>query len=247
MIVSREFAETYWGGVQEALGRTVTRVTSTEHVELQVTGVAGDVSEAEQSQAWTETKTWYLPLSMGTDYDASGITIAVRGGDAQLPAVLRAIVRELDPNLAPFAMMSMTDRLAETYSRERFSGFLFALFAVTACVIAVTGLYSALNFVTALRRREFGLRVALGASPRRVAAGVLRGSVLTGGLGLLAGLPLLATLVTLLDSFFHGVSFGQAGAVVWPAALLWTAAAMAAWLPALRAARAVPMRALRDE
>jgi ABC-type antimicrobial peptide transport system permease subunit len=144
-------------------------------------------------------------------------------------------------------MMSMTDRLAETYSRERFSGFLFALFAVTACVIAVTGLYSALNFVTALRRREFGLRVALGASPRRVAAGVLRGSVLTGGLGLLAGLPLLATLVTLLDSFFHGVSFGQAGAVVWPAALLWTAAAMAAWLPALRAARAVPMRALRDE
>lgn len=247
VIVSREFAEAYWGGIQEALGRTFTRMTTAERLELRIIGVAGDVSEAEQAQDWTVTRAWYLPLAMGTDYDASGITVAVRGGDAQLPATLREIVRELDPNLAPFAMMSMTARLAETYSRESFSRFLFALFGITACAIAVTGLYSALNFVTALRRREFGVRVALGASPRRVAAGVLRGSLLTGALGLFAGLPLLAMLVALLDSYFYGVSVGEAGAVVWPAALLWTAAAIAAGLPALRAARAEPMQALRDE
>ncbi|HUO82770.1 MAG TPA: ADOP family duplicated permease [Gammaproteobacteria bacterium] len=247
VIVSREFAEAYWGGIQEALGRTLSRVTGERRLELQIIGVAGDVSEAEQSQDWTETRTWYLPLSMGTDYDASAITIAVRGGHAQLPAAVRSLVQELDPDLAPFALMSMSDRLAETYSRERFSRFLFALFAVTACVIAVTGLYSALNFVTLLRRREFGLRVALGASPRTVAAGVLRGSLLTGGLGLIAGLPLLALLLVLLDSYFYGVSFGETSAVLWPAALLWAAAAVAASLPALRAARVEPAVALRDE
>jgi ABC-type antimicrobial peptide transport system permease subunit len=209
--------------------------------------VAGDVIEAEQSRDWTVTTAWYLPLSMGTDYDFNSITIAVRGGEAQLPATLRAVIRELDPDLAPFAMMSMADRLAETYSRERFSRFLFALFGMTACVIAVTGLYSALSFVTALRRREFGVRLALGAAPGRIAADVLRNSVLTGGVGLLAGLPLLATLVAMLGSYFYGVSLGDARAVIWPALSLWIAAVTAAWLPARRAAKTDPMVALKWE
>lgn len=247
VIISREFAEHYWGGPQEALGRTFTRRVRGEDVELAVVGVVGDVSEAEQAENWTVTRAWYLPLAMGTDYDFSRITIAVHGGNAQLPRQLRDAVRELDPALAPFAMMAMTERLAETYSRERFSRFLFALFGITACVIAVIGLFSALHFVTTLRRREFGVRVALGASPARVAAGVLRDSVLVGGTGLLAGLPLLAALIVLLESYFEGVNVEEMGVLLVPAAVLCVAAVLSALLPALRAATVEPMQALREE
>lgn len=247
VMISREFAERYWGGVQEAVGRTFMRHVRGENVALTVVGVVGDVREAEQAQNWTVTRAWYLPLSMGTDYDFGGITIAVRGGGVQLLRLLRDTVRELDPGLAPFAMMAMTERLAETYSRERFSRFLFALFGVTACVIAVIGLFSALHFVTALRRREFGVRIALGASPVRVATTVLRDSVVVGIAGLLAGLPLLAALIVLLESYFEGVRVEEAGMLIVPAAVLCIAAVFSALLPALRAARIEPMQVLREE
>ena len=247
VVISREFAERYWGTPQDAIGRTFTRRTRSGLTELTVLGVVGDVAEAEQSRDWTTTRAWYLPLSAGTDYDFGRVTFLVRGGGADLPSRLRELVREVDPGLAPFSLMSMTDRLAETYSRERFSRFLFALFGLTACVIALVGLFSAQQFVTLLRRRELGLRAALGASATRIATSVVRDAMVVAFIGLVAGLPLLFLLVRLLRSYLPAVQAEGSGSLLLLGIALATATAMAALLPAVRAARIAPMDALRYE
>ena len=140
----------------------------------------------------------------------------------------------------------MSERLADAYGRERWSRFMFGVFGLTACVIAVVGLYSALNFIIALRRREFGVRMALGASAGTVARGVLWQALAIGFVGIVAGVPLLAALVSLLDSYFVAVEGSSAGRVAWLAAALGSLVAMAALPPAFRAARTPPAQALAE-
>lgn len=242
VIISRRFAEQYWDSPDAALGRTLTRVTRAGTVPLTVVGVVGDVSEAEQASAFDVPRAWYLPMSAGTDYDFSAVSFVARGITAS--TALRQVLHTLDPSLALHQLAPMPDRLASTYSRERWSRFMFALFGVTACVIAVVGLYSASSFITALRRREFGVRMALGASSGAIARGVIRQALLVGMIGVAGGVPLLLAAVTLLQSYFAGVAAGAASGVVWMGIALCAIAVVAALPSALSAARVAPMQAL---
>lgn len=248
VIVSREFAEEMWPGV-EAIGKTLTRRTREGPRAYTVLGVVGDVAESEQASGWTVTRAWYLPTLAGTDYDFSGMTLVVHAA-AAAPGFGRQIqeaVWAVDRGLAVSAVMPMPARLAETYSRERFSGFLYGMFGSTALAIALIGLYAALAFLTAARRKELGIRLALGARPRRLVAAIAAGAVRLAALGVAAGLPLAWWLSRRLAENFEGLTAIEPSAFVMPGLALLAASTLAALVPAFTAARVDPMQVLREQ
>ncbi len=139
----------------------------------------------------------------------------------------------------------MEGRLGDALRTPRVIATLLGVFAFLAMLLASVGIYSVVSFTVARRTAELGIRVALGADRRRLIAGaVLRTlAVVSGGIVVGSGLSALAT--PLLGGLLYGVpaldpaSFG--GAIL----LLTTLAALSAWIPARRAARADPVQALR--
>jgi ABC-type antimicrobial peptide transport system permease subunit len=128
------------------------------------------------------------------------------------------------------------------------AGFLLAVtgaFAALAMVLAAIGVYSVMSYGVELRRREIGIRLALGATPRDVLARVLGEGLLVTGLGMLVGLGLAFAATTLFSRLLFGVSPFDAAALASAAAGLLTAAAVACLLPARRASRIEPSAELK--
>jgi ABC-type antimicrobial peptide transport system permease subunit len=136
---------------------------------------------------------------------------------------------------------------ATSLGARRFNLALVTVFAGTALVLALAGIYGVMTYSVTQRRREMGVRVALGANPRDVLAIVLgqglRTTLLGAGIGIVASLGL----TRLLESLLFGVTPTDPVTFVLTIALLLTAAALACYLPARRATGADPMEALRQE
>ena len=177
------------------------------------------------------------------------MAVVVRGdGDpAGLIAPARAAVRDLDP-LVPVYSVDTLDGLVDTaLAGRRFTMVLFSAFGLLALVLTMGGIYGVLAFVTGRRRREIGVRVALGAGARQVRALVLRR-----GMGLVTlGLAVGALVALGSGNLMRGLLFGVPPTDPWTfgtVALLMAMVSLAAcWLPASRASRTEPMVVLREE
>jgi ABC-type antimicrobial peptide transport system permease subunit len=162
-----------------------------------------------------------------------------------LIGVARETVRELSPRYPAFDVRTMASRVAVASTQARLSAWLLALFAGTALVLAVMGLYGVMSFAVAQRTREIGVRIALGASRRNVLTLVVREGVTLAALGIALGMTGAFALSRVLTSLLYGVSTTDPvtyGVVI---GLLAIAALVASWLPARRAARVQPTEALR--
>jgi predicted permease len=177
----------------------------------------------------------------------SGLTVYARtdADPRQVMAALRRQVARVDPNLVIVDMRTLDDQLNQRLVNERMLSFLSSGFALLATLLAIVGLYAVLAFVVARRTREVGIRIALGAAKGGIVALVLREMVLVFAVGLAAGLAAAFGASRYVGSQLFGVApvdpavFGVAtGALV-------TASLMAALVPAWRATRIDPMRALR--
>jgi len=160
---------------------------------------------------------------------------------------IRRQVRSIEPNRAVYELTRVTDALADSDSARRFQTLLLGLFAATALLLAVVGLYGVMTFFVSQRTREIGLRMALGAQPSQILARVLRLAAITTASGMALGL-LGATLLTRqLQDQLYGVSTLDPATFSAVAALLALVAAAAALLPARRAMAVDPIEALRQE
>jgi putative ABC transport system permease protein len=118
---------------------------------------------------------------------------------------------------------------------------------VVALFLAAAGLYAVLSYTVLLRRHEIGVRLAIGARPADIARLVLGQSLRLAVVGLVAGFALVLPLTSVAEFLFVGVSRLDPAAISLPAIVLIAAAVVAAYLPARRAARVDPVRALREE
>jgi ABC-type antimicrobial peptide transport system permease subunit len=177
-----------------------------------------------------------LVLHVRSDADASVV----------LPAV-RAVLRELDPNLPLFDVRTIDEHLQIATFLQRIAASMLAFFGVLGVVLAAVGLYGMVGFNAAQRTREIGLRVALGAERRQVLALILRDAAALVACGLLAGLVLAAIVGRLLASQLTGVSGHDPISFIVTALLLTGVAGTAAAIPAWRAARLSPLVALRRD
>ena len=166
---------------------------------------------------------------------------------AGLQAGIRDAIWQVDKDQPIGAILTMDEQLSKSLTRRRFSVTLLSAFGVVAVSLAAIGLYGVLAFIVAQRRREIGVRMALGAQPRDVIADIMGQGLRLAACGVVAGIVLALAATRLLRSLLFGTSPTDAITFVAVATLLVVIAAAASLVPALRASRVDPLIALRDE
>jgi putative ABC transport system permease protein len=180
----------------------------------------------------------------------TGMTLVVRrsGSDpAQLAPAIRELVRRMDATVPVENVRTMREVVAESVARTTFALLLLGLAGVVAVVIGLVGLYGVISYLVEQRRRELGIRLALGADARRLAGMVLGQSALLAVVGIAGGLVTAIFTTRILQSLLFEVSATDPRVLGSVALLLFGIAMLATWLPARRASRVDPMTALRSE
>jgi putative ABC transport system permease protein len=244
-IVSERIVREYFpGGPQEALGRRVRLWGNNEW--RTVVGVAADVRQRGLDRAVQPMI--YAPFQQ----DRSGFVrfaafVARTATPASVAAAIRAEVRRVAPDLPIESTVTMDEALAASVAQPRFRMVLVVLFATAATLIATGGIYGLMAYAVTQRRREIGVRMALGAARRDVVRLVLTRALRVVVAGLLVGLAGAAGVARVLQTFLFGVTPTDPVAFTVVTVVLLAVGLMAAWLPARRAARIDPWAALRAE
>jgi putative ABC transport system permease protein len=156
-------------------------------------------------------------------------------------------MRELDPDLPIFGLSTMKQVVSESVSQPRFYLLLLGAFAGVALLLAALGVYGVISYAVSQRTRELGIRIALGASERRVVRLVVSAGFSLAVAGVAAGLIASLYLTRLLRTLLFGVPSTDPLTFAIVALLLLTVAALAALIPARRAASVNPVIAMRAE
>ena len=250
MIVSEELAKRAWPG-QDPIGK---RIVCCEGAPddprwKTVVGVAADVrSRGPTVDAGPE---FYLPIDQvppqAWDWIQRSMAVVVRasGSDAaSLATPLRAAVREIDPALPVYGLTTMNDALSGSFAQARFNTLLLTLLGAIGLVLAAVGIYGVVAYFVNLRTHEIGVRVALGAQPRDV----VRLMTWQGARPILVGMAvgILAAISTtrLLQNSVYGVSVTDPVTIAAVAVALGLVGLLATVIPARRATRVDPVRAL---
>jgi predicted permease len=179
----------------------------------------------------------------------AGMFLFVRtGGDPlRLTAAVQRAVLAIDPELPVTQVRTLDARVTESIAAPRFQTTLLALFGALALALAVVGVYGVVAYGVAQRRREMGVRLALGARQSDVLRLVVAGALRPVWLGVALGLAGAAAGARVLGRFAYGTSVREPVTYAAVALLLVAVAAVASWVPARRAARADPVAALRAD
>ncbi len=165
---------------------------------------------------------------------------------ALVPTV-RRIVADLDRTIPLEQISTQLQLLEASITPERIFTYLCSALALLGVLLSCIGLYGLLAFMVTRRTGEIGVRMALGAGPRDIAWPVMRSALWMAACGLLVGVPVALALTRVLRSVLYGVTPHDPIAIVAAVVLVLSVAALAAWIPARRAAKVDPMEALRYE
>jgi predicted permease len=243
IILNQSAAKEFFPG-KNALGQQISNPR--EKLSYQVVGVVADAKYRDmQSPAPASA---YVPIQQDEQSKPS-LTAVVRvaGPQGPLAAAARALAARLAPSIPAPVMIAAGDVLNRSISTERMMAFLAVFFAGCALLVTAIGLYGTLAYATSRRTSEIGIRMALGARRAGVVAMVFGENVLVAAFG--TGIGLIAAILAsrALASFLYETSPRDPSVLVCSVAALAFIASAASVLPALRAARIDPMRALRNE
>jgi predicted permease len=242
IIVNDTFAKTLWPDGRDPIGQRVRQ--GDEGPWLTVVGLVADVKHYGLEREMRPGV--YLPLPRIV---LSTMSVAVRtaGDPAALIATARAIVRAMDPELPIYNARTMTERMMLSLALRAAYSWMLAVFAGIALVLALGGSYGVTSYLVSQRRRELGIRVALGARRRDISRAVLQGGIAVIALGMAIGMISAIGAGRLLSSLLFGVPPYDVLILVIAVAALGASGLAANWLPARRASRADPITALRAD
>jgi len=243
ILINEALARTYFSGT-EPIGQRLDVLMFDTPQPAEIIGVVGNVRY--DSLIDESPPAVYFPHP---DLTYSFMTLVIRtDGDptAIAPAVQREI-RTLDPNQPVSDVRTMNQVMSEWVSRSRFNTLLLGLFAGLATLLSAVGIFGVMNYSVALRTREIGLRLAVGAQPRQVLLLVLRQGLLLTIVGVVLGLAAAFALTRLLASLLFGIGAVDTTTFTTISILLVIVSLLACYLPARRAMRIDPLRALRYE
>ncbi len=176
-----------------------------------------------------------------------GMAVRVAGDPYSYVSHLRAAVKEVDPAVEPFTLLSMEDYMGAAYLLLRVASTLLVTVSLVALFLSALGIYGVTAYAVSRRTREIGIRMALGASGPDIYRLVLGGGLRMAATGLGIGLLLSLGITRLMAGVLVGVTPTDPVTFLLVTALLLAAALLACFLPARRAARVEPMEALRCE
>jgi putative ABC transport system permease protein len=245
VVISESLARHAWPG-QDALGR---RLVVDEGPAARVVGVVGDVRMSGLDAEAPEVV--YVPFAQAMFglFPDWGLDVVVRttGDPLALAARVRDEVAAADPGLPVFAVRSLEDIVAASFGRRTAARNVLAAFAGMAVLLAALGLYGVVSQSARQRTRELGVRVALGAQRADICRMILGEGLALALIGGAAGLVAAAASGRVLATLLFGVRPADPATLLAAAAVLAALAAAASLAPALRASRADPVAALRDD
>jgi predicted permease len=239
-VVNESFAARYWPG-PGPIGKRLTAFSGATDIE--VVGVARDG----KYQTLTEAPLPYIYRPFLQDYEEMTLHVRVAGDTDSFLPLLRREIRAVDSNLPILRLASMRSETAFATLPQRIAATLLGACAALALLLAAIGLYGVVAYAVSRRTREIGIRMALGAGRRAVVRMVLTGSLKIVAIGLAIGFALSLGAGRAVESFLGDVSSADPIALVAAPLIMIACALVASWLPARRAARIDPMKALREE
>jgi predicted permease len=254
VLVSASLARRLFGE-SSPLGRRVRLAARAEAVDSDppwntVVGVVGDVRDA--SLAGAPSPILYVPVldrPVVEGWIPRGMYLVVRASvdPGSLPPAIRRIVGAVDPDVPISDVATMTALVAADTARRRFTMTLLAIAAATALFLGTVGLYGVVSCSVGRRRHEIGVRMALGARSSEVGRMIVGEALEVTLVGLAAGTVAALWLTRFLGALLYDVAPSDPLAFAATAGLLLAVSVLASWLPARRAARIDPSRALRSE
>jgi predicted permease len=244
VIVNEAFEKHYFLG-QSAVGKRIRLLPSRAEGRWQT--VVGVVSDVRQSGLAGDIMAEVYSPELEDTGGALSFVIRVTGEPAGLVSAVRAVVAEVEPNQAIHNVMTMGQRLANITTSRRLNTALLGSFAAVALLLAVVGIYGVTSYSVTQRRREIGVRMALGAQRGDVLRLVIGDGMKLVLIGALLGLGGALVLTRLLKTLLFDVSATDPLTFIVIAALLIIVALLACWIPARRATKVDPMIALRHE
>jgi predicted permease len=250
-LISESMARRFWPN-QDPIGRHLTMTFSPDKVR-EIVGIVGDV-KLEGMDAAASSATIYLAANQPSgssfaDWRPFPMQVAVRtqSQPASLVSAVTGAIHSIDRDQPVTDVMTMDDLVDTSLSQRRFSMLLLGAFAVLALLLAAVGIYSVLSFAVRRRVREIGIRVALGAEVKDILRLIVTEGMKPALIGLLLGVAGALALGRVLASFIYGIAAYDPLTFAVVAMLLAAVALLASIVPAYRAARIEPTRALREE
>lgn len=247
-LINQTAAREFWPG-EDPLGRWVAYAEGEEggHIRRRIVGIVGDVRAAGPSH--DPVAEVYQPHAQTTEvwsWFGSSMSFVVRTRDAGLLSLSAAqsTLSQVDADLPVVGLAPLSDVLDDAVGTSRFNGTLISLFAVLALGLAVVGLHGVTSFTVRRRRKEIGIRMALGASKNGVVSSVLMNALRTALVGCAIGLVAASLMARVLSSMVWGVSPYDPIAYAATIGILCVIALAAAWLPARMAGNADPVETL---
>ena len=251
LVINEELARRYFKN-QNPVGKSITLGMSynnaapndTAGVSGEIVGVVADVRQRGLSAELFPSV--FLPYNVFPGAQNS-IVMRTRASRVAVETAVRAQVRDVDPRLPVIGLSTMEQVVSDSVAQPRFYMTMLVVFAGIALLLAAIGIYGVISYTVAQRSRELGIRIALGATQRRVLGQVLgEGLTLTIG-GVAIGLAAAFGLTRLISTMLFGVAAIDALTFGGVAAMLIGVAVLASWLPARRAAAVDPVIAMRSE
>jgi len=243
-LVSAALAQRLWPGANP-IGKRI-RLGGLKGLDRVVVGVAGNVRH--RGLDATSTLQWYVPERQWAGADNQEVLIVRTAGDpSALAASVRKVVASIDPTQPIVKLATMDQIIGVSTAQRRLALVLFGAFAAAALLLAVAGIYGVLAGSVAERTREIGVRSALGATPRDIIGLVVGQGGRLSTIGLVLGVAGSFALTRYLRTFLFGVGPTDPTTFVGVVALLGFVTVAACLIPAMRASRVDPSRALRSE
>ena len=240
VIVNQSLARTFWPGESAVGKRLITGPWGPKPAWSTVIGVVGDVKQFGLDSEHTND---FYTLWYGGSY----LAIRTSTDPLALGPAVRKTIHALDPAIPVFDLASMQQIVNASSHARRFTSILLSMFAAIALALAMLGIYSVISWSVEQRRREIGVRMALGAEPRGIVGLILARGLRLSLIGLLIGLVGLLAAMRLLGSLLFEISPHDPWAIFGAATLMLAVSAMACYLPARRASNVDPLETLRAE
>ena len=250
-LINEAFAELYFPH-QNPVGRQLLinppylgKNGFTDTIRAEIVGVAGNVKLGDLSAP--PEPILYLPLAQNIWSTVTYVIIRTRSNAASLAAAIRSEMADLDKEQPIEQIGSMEQTFSDQFAEPRFQSQLMGAFAVLALILAVVGIYGVNAYAVTQRRRELGVRIALGARPSDVLRETLGEGLKLSAIGIALGLAGAYAMSSLFRSVLVGVAGINPVTLLGAAGLLAVVALIACYLPARRATRIDPASALRQE